>query len=284
MCIAIVKPKGIDISEETLKNCHDRNKDGCGLAYIKDNKIYVYKTLDFDKFMKVYNEVKDLSNMLIHFRIATHGKVEENNCHPFRLNHRMVLIHNGIISGYGDSKTKDGGKTDTQDFIDKVIGNIGWKNWKNPAYRTLVGEAIGSSKLCVLDATGDVYIINEHLGDWVDGVWYSNTSYKPYTYTPKTYSNLSTTYTYDKVNNKWIHKGDTTEKKSWVNLKYGDDEEVWKCCECDEEILSDEWDVIDECTKCKSKKLERVGFTYGGKVYYYNDMYREIKDKTTTGV
>ena len=117
MCIAILKPKDKTISKETLQECCNNNKDGMGFAYTDGNTVYINKYMNFDDFYKDYKEVETTSTMLIHFRIATHGKVEVKNCHPFKLNNRMALIHNGVISGYGDKENK----TDTQDFIDKVI-------------------------------------------------------------------------------------------------------------------------------------------------------------------
>lgn len=134
MCIAILKPIDKTISKETLEICSNNNPDGCGFAYVKDNEVIIKKFMEFEDFYKEYSKVETTSTMLIHFRIATHGKVELKNCHPFKLNNRMALVHNGIISGYGDKETK----TDTQDFIDKVIGNISYKMWKNPSYVTLV--------------------------------------------------------------------------------------------------------------------------------------------------
>ena len=127
--------------------------------------------MEFEKFWEEYSKVQDNHTMLIHFRIATHGKVELSNCHPFKLNNKMAIIHNGIISGYG-SKTEN--LSDTKDFINKVIGNITYKIWKNPSFRELVGMGIGSSKLVILDNEERYYIINEDKGEWVNGVWFSN--------------------------------------------------------------------------------------------------------------
>ena len=155
MCIAIVKPLDKTISEDRLRTCYNNNKDGCGFAYIKDNAIIIKKFMDFETFYKEYKLVETTSPMLIHFRIATHG---------------MVLIHNGIIYGYGDKEKK----SDTRDYIDKVLSKISWKMWKNPAFREMVGQAIGYSKLGIMDVSGEMYIINYDKGVVEDGVWYSN--------------------------------------------------------------------------------------------------------------
>lgn len=241
MCIAILKPKDKTISKEILEACHDINKDGMGFAYVNDGKVIIKKFMDFKKFYKEYLNVENLSNMLIHFRIATHGNVEVDNCHPFRLNDRMALIHNGIISGYG-SKTKN--KVDTQDFIEKVIGKISYKMWKNPSYRELVGDAIGYSKFCILDNQDNYYIINEKKGSWVDGVWYSNNSYKPrqkeVVITPEEKSSQGRLFNY-----------------------------ITKCQKCGKVVKTNTW-WEDSCPKCKGK-LECIGYINNGIEVYYED-------------
>ena len=46
--------------------------------------------------------------------------------------------------------------------------------------KDLIESRIGYSKLIFLDRHGNHNILNESKGVWDDGVWYSNTSYKPY--------------------------------------------------------------------------------------------------------
>lgn len=241
MCIAILKPKDKTISKEILEACHSRNKDGIGFAYVNNGKVIIKKFMDFDKFYKEYLDVEGISNMLIHFRIATHGNVEVNNCHPFKLNDRMALIHNGIISGYG-SKTDN--KVDTQDFIDKVIGKISYKMWKNPSYRELVGDAIGYSKFCILDNQDNYYIINEKKGSWVDGIWYSNDSYKP------------------RKKEVVIAPAKKSEQKSLFNY-------ITRCQKCGKIVKTNSW-WQDDCPKCKGK-LECIGYINNGNEIYYDD-------------
>lgn len=269
MCIAILKPKDINIDKEVLQTCCDSNPDGMGFAYVDNGVVHIRKYMNFDTFYNDYIQVENKSNMLIHFRIATHGKVEVDNCHPFKLNHRMALIHNGIISGYGDKQTK----SDTRDFIDKVIGNISWKLWKNPSYRTLVGNAIGYSKFAILDASGEYYIINESKGVWDGGVWYSNTSYKPKV-KPKQTSQMSL-YS----NNDWYykeyHKQKELENKDdyvkWYDYEEDDDLfAIYKCKDCGKKFM-EHYSKKAECDVCKSKSLTEIGYTYDGKEHYYED-------------
>ena len=276
MCIAIVKPKGVSISKEILETCHKNNKDGIGFSYIDKDKMYIKKFMKFDEFYKEFEKVQNASNMIIHFRIATHGKVEVNNCHPFWLNHRMALIHNGVISGYGDKDNK----TDTQDFIDKVIGNISWKEWKNPCFRELVGKAIGYSKLAILDITGNYYIINEKFGEWSDGIWYSNTSYKPKQTTSYVVNKDCDTWDMygEESYDDWYQKGKEKNLKKSSSSRYLDGDVVYRCEKCKNEFVKG-YEIENVCCdKCASKNVKDVGFIYRDEVYYY-DKYLKNNNK-----
>lgn len=245
MCIAIVKPKDKTIPKARLKICSEANPDGMGFAFCKDGNIYIRKYLDdFEKFYKDYSKVEKTSTMLIHFRIATHGEINVENCHPFKLNNHMALIHNGVISGYGDKEKK----SDTRDFIDKVIGNISHKQWRNPAFRELVGDAIGYSKFGILDTVGNYYIINEDRGYWTDGVWYSNKSYEEKKPITKTETTTYTTYNWYK------------EKKY---------KSIFKCDKCGKEFMVDGYSYWSQCPHCKSYSADNIGYQMDGKDYRY---------------
>ena len=267
MCIAIMKPKDKTISKDVLQTCCNNNKDGMGFAYVDDDSIIIKKYMNFDSFYKDYKSVENKSNMLIHFRIATHGKVELNNCHPFKLNNHMALVHNGIISGYGDKEKI----TDTQDFINKVIGKISYKMWKNPSYRELVGDAIGYSKFAILDNKGNVYIINEEKGVWDNGIWYSNSSYKPKDTTPlvKYYGNNYQSKIWDMYGNEtydsWYSR---THKKEEPEID-NDTKIIYECKKCGKVFKLSE-DNTEPMCECGSDDVEEIGIVFDGETYYYD--------------
>lgn len=272
MCIAIMKPKDKTISKDRLKTCCDNNKDGMGFAYVDRDRIIIKKFMNFDDFYKAYSEVQNKSNMLIHFRIATHGKVEVNNCHPFKLNDHMALIHNGIISGYGDKEKI----TDTQDFINKVIGKISYKMWKNPSYRELVGDAIGYSKFVVLDTNDNVYIINEDKGVWDDGIWYSNSSYKPkdkplIKYIGNNYQSSIWDMYGNETYDSWYKRTHGTDDSIEVSAE-NDTKIIYKCKKCGKVITLPEDDDEPVCDSCGSKKLNEIGIVFDDEVYYYDEI------------
>jgi len=192
MCIAIYKPAGKNISEEVLKECFDSNKDGCGFAYINTDifgikRLKIYKSMKFEPFYHQYRRAVRFnpeSPFIIHFRIATHGTVDKFNCHPFFINRDTVFIHNGIISGV----TKDDKKSDTQMFNEEFLQHIDTELLvQEGPVKKLIEKFVIGSKLVILNVEGDVQIYNESSGNWNDGVWYSNYSWKPRTSAVTTY-------------------------------------------------------------------------------------------------
>lgn len=279
MCIAILKPKGKEIPKEILEECCKNNPDGMGFAYNTFNSVKIKKFMKFDDFYKEYKKHEKQSTMLIHFRIATHGRVEVNNCHPFKLNSRMALIHNGVISGYGDKKNK----VDTQDFIDKVIGNISYKMWNNPSYRELVGKAIGYSKFCILDKSGKYYIINEDYGSWDDGIWYSNKSYQPKAKPKVGQRKLQLVEPYwdmygEESYDDWYQRFQSSKYGTAEVVDTKDDttycRPIYKCNKCGDEFLENiDKDIADiKCHKCDSEEFDEIGMSYGREKYYYNEL------------
>ena len=90
MCIAVYSPKGNNIPcEDYLHNCFDNNSDGAGFAFNLNGHVEIVKGFmtwtDFINTFREYDKSYCLKNrgVLIHFRIATHGKVDAANCHPF---------------------------------------------------------------------------------------------------------------------------------------------------------------------------------------------------------
>ena len=88
MCIVIYQPKGKQVQKAILQKAFENNPDGAGFMVQKDKEApYMMKGFfDFDKFYKSYLPFsKGDYNVAIHFRIATHGTVNKDNCHPFKI-------------------------------------------------------------------------------------------------------------------------------------------------------------------------------------------------------
>ena len=167
MCIAVWKPQGIELTEETLQNCWNRNPDGAGFMYAEDGKLNIVKGLmTYNEFEAAYAPHSD-KNCVLHFRIATHGGVNPENTHPFIVNDDLAMVHNGIISNV---PTPDKTKSDTWHFTEMYLKKY-WFLWKDAEFKSLIESYIGHSKLILMDSTGEVKIYKESLGNWNSDCW-----------------------------------------------------------------------------------------------------------------
>jgi len=146
--------------------------------YAQDNQIRIFKGyFGFRKFWwsfrLVDQEVGHKTGIIIHFRIATSGLIDVNNCHPFEVNNQVAFAHNGIINIESTEI-----KSDTVIFRDEILSKLPVDFMKNSAILELIGGYAKNSKLIFLNTSGDVIIMGEKEGVWDDGIWYSNNSYK----------------------------------------------------------------------------------------------------------
>jgi len=181
MCIIVAKPANKEITRETLQQCWTRNSDGAGFMYNHEGRLRVKKGFfDFQSFYDSFMNSTEGKKAVAHFRITTHGKTDMPNCHPFRINEHLAFAHNGIISQIA---TTDKDKSDTWHFNERILKPLtqsGADLFGNNAVCELIRGYIGSSKLVFLNSNNDIFIMNERMGEWEDGVWFSNTSYKTY--------------------------------------------------------------------------------------------------------
>ena len=180
MCLLVMQEQNTTIKDKNLKNAYDSNPDGVGYSFINsNNKIMTKKYRNYKKFLSAYQsdimEFGSNSPFLLHFRLATHGQSEGTfNVHPFKVSKDMVFAHNGIISEVDDDKKL----SDTQVFNRDILQELKDEFLSDIILIKLIKGFIGSSKLAFLNRDGSFQIINEKLGHWKKGVWYSNSSYK----------------------------------------------------------------------------------------------------------
>lgn len=179
MCIIIANAPFNTLSKETIKNSWNNNDHGAGLMYVNEGEIVIKKELhSVQKFYKAYTKArKDCpeSNIVLHFRISTHGKINTDNCHPFSVNEGLAFAHNGIIS----NAPRSADFSDTYMFNQTILKSMPDGFIRNNAIRELIHNYIGTgSKLVFLDKNNTVEIINEKAGHWDNGNWYSNYTYQ----------------------------------------------------------------------------------------------------------
>lgn len=177
MCVAVVKPAGVDISDEFLRNCWETNSHGAGFAYVQKSKVKIVKGLmTFDEFLAAYKSkaAKFKSTpFLIHFRIRSAGSSGADNTHPFEINNG-ALIHNGTIHGTGASYSA--GESDTALFVKEFKDHLTFD--KVEANLAKLEDALDYNKVAMLFGDSRYIIINHKKGVWEGGVWYSNSSFR----------------------------------------------------------------------------------------------------------
>jgi len=221
----------------------------------------------------------------IHFRKSTHGKKDENNCHPFLFNDgKLALIHNGVIP----IKCSDDGFSDTWHFTHKVLEPM-VKQYGVPiddqALSWFIRVSIGTDKVAVMDNKGEVVIFNEDKGNWEDTdgpdgkkgkVWYSNYSFR---YSSTNYASRNTTWSPNADQNTNVsgaHRVDPdNENEDWEGYGY----HPGRLSEAEHTPLSGGVDtqIADDKTRGPGKMTE-----YG---WYDNEIEEEISDvQTRTGM
>lgn len=180
MCIAILNTKGTTLKKQLLNNCWENNGDGAGILYIdNDNQLQTFKTLEsFDEFYDAYSTIKQRygkRNMLLHFRISTHGTINEENCHPFIVDENVGFIHNGMISNVPDSVQYSDTNMLNRTLLQKMKVGFEQDDDVLDFLMSLIGNG---NKLVFLNKNNEWSIVNEGAGHWNLGCWFSNDSYK----------------------------------------------------------------------------------------------------------
>ena len=136
--------------------------------------------------------------IVMHFRIATHGKVQAACCHPFPVTDnkdelkaactsaRMGLAHNGVIQGRHTSNDW----SDTMDFVAKVVTPL-MRISQNLIHNTNAQDLLEgacNSKLALMNHAGEIMLVGQFYDN--EGVKYSNTSYQRTVYGWSSYGSI----------------------------------------------------------------------------------------------
>ena len=196
MCIIVCKPAGVKLpNKDILERCFNTNNDGAGFMFVYKNKVRIEKGyFTFDAFYKdLTDSIKVDTPCVMHFRIGTHGNKSPDNTHPFAISDDDMFLknqrcytdvgvaHNGIISltstnNFYSSDTSSDTYKFVKEYLSLIIEN--YEFYKDDDTVKLIERLIGSSnKLAFLSKDGHIEMINSFIED--DGIFYSNSSYKP---------------------------------------------------------------------------------------------------------
>lgn len=142
MCLIAIAPKGVakdsDFFLSALKESAKTNNDGYGFAVrMGDNNTTSYQK-GFKNISDLIDKVKLFplsSEVIVHLRMRSAGRVSVENCHPFEINHfseydvqnkgdyfsttvRPLLFHNGTFSEFA---IKDDERSDTYRFVENFL-------------------------------------------------------------------------------------------------------------------------------------------------------------------
>lgn len=298
MCLALYKPAKAKLSQDEMRTAFAANPDGAGFAYYDPALKRVIIQRGYFTFDSLWTDLQPIMDdncpLILHFRWATHGDVNVENCHPFQLTDG-ALIHNGVISGMG-TKTSyskyytppsdkcvtacSDDRSDTREFVEDYLADMGVLELM--AAKKLIEHTIGYSKLVTIHNDGSVVIFNEQMGHWRSGVWYSNDSYKPYKAASANPANLKP-YTPSK-DIKYDYHG----KADDVPTEYdeGDYSDPLSCTYCDNhDNHAYTYDPVDdsfliECSECGNAWIVE-GETLDNETY--NSLYYLCMNQTTEG-
>ncbi len=177
MCLIVIQPEKYHFSDEEISDFWGHSPDGFGFMYHDGENVRGWKCVSsLSGVLKVYRKFAAGKAGVLHFRMATHGEVSLDMAHPFSVSKHLLMVHNGIISGYGR-----GSESDTAHFVREELvplfgdGKKGADRLQYEEEQEYVTEMVGlSNSLVFMDYEGRITQIGRQ-GLMHDGCWYSNT-------------------------------------------------------------------------------------------------------------
>lgn len=200
MCIGIVKVAGVNPpNEKILYNCFVNNPHGAGFVIHRNKENILRKGfMTFDQFINEYNKInpKQSQQMLIHFRVASVGKISKQNCHPFLISDnytelkkisitdkKSFAIHNGTFKAFKKIK-HDSKYSDTIQFIkmlSNVLNNLDFfkLNQYDESINSLINLYVNdnNSRFAVIDSYGNIFKYGDWIKDEQTNLYFTNKSY-----------------------------------------------------------------------------------------------------------
>lgn len=173
-----------------FEDCFGKNRDGIGLSYGDGKCVVVHKHLP-----STAQEAMDWLNVFapknreyaLHWRMRTHGAIDIERVHPYRVTDDVWLMHNGVlpIGSRGDTVEKSDTQLFAEWYQEVIVALLPVKLGLQS-----LGDLIGSSnRMIFIHADGRLQIANESTGMTTEkfpGCWFSNR----YAWTPHRWENF----------------------------------------------------------------------------------------------
>lgn len=188
MCLIIANPQCAPVPKDHIVNAFATNHDGFGIMWAdpKSGHLKVIRGMFGVELIESLfaRMTKNSTPYVAHFRFATHGTKNSDNCHPFAVSGQALggigMVHNGTLSG-GEWRAPK--KSDTALLADMISEDLRSSKYEPehlfeieaPPVVSRYGRSIGSDKLVFMNGLGEINIVNSKNGTWKEQVWYSNT-------------------------------------------------------------------------------------------------------------
>ena len=171
MCLIIASRNGSVVTDSELLKAYRANPDGWGIVWHNGRLLETRKGFNSSALLKAQAAAKG-HPYVTHLRWATHGTINVGNCHPFRVNRKLWMAHNGVLSCV---KIERENRSDTW-HLAKLLSNVAPNELYNKSFQKTLSGVIGmSNKLAFIDINSTITMINESCGHWVKDIWLSNT-------------------------------------------------------------------------------------------------------------
>jgi len=194
MCIILYKPIITELPDiQTLETCYNNNHHGAGFMYQYNNKVHIQKGfMTFESLILALDQLRqkiDITEvpLVVHFRLASHGKINQSNCHPFPITKNInqlkskscitdiAMVHNGIIPFTSYNRNTSDTIIFTRDYLTEIKDSL-----FNPVITELI---LHSTKSKFIIMSGDnIQLIGDFIHDEIDNCYYSNDGYIDYYY------------------------------------------------------------------------------------------------------
>ena len=191
MCVIAVYPKGLPFNNGEIKMCFKNNPDGAGVMWQDKGKVHIKK--GFMKPKALFKFLKTLPtnvDRVLHFRIATSGKVSGACCHPFPVTGdfkemmkteseaSVAYAHNGVLTDYTPKEGMKSPFSDTMIFGKEVLNHLLSERIDlfDPIIDVMIEATIDGDRMVIMN-DHETITLGKFITSGISGAQYSNASY-----------------------------------------------------------------------------------------------------------